>query len=109
MVDVDGHHAEYITHAVWCDNVIVFATDRIMLQTMLEEIASAIEKFEFVWKPHSLEVLPVGSLSIDFVYVFCVTQRGESLGYKTVHEIVLLGEKSDRDGSTTVSTDFRMA
>ena len=46
-----------ITHAVWADNVVVFASDSVALQQMLSELAQAIAEGRFRWKPSSLEVL----------------------------------------------------
>lgn len=47
-VDLGGNQFEYINHAVWCDNVILFATNQIMLQTILADISGCITKFDLI-------------------------------------------------------------
>ena len=96
-----------VHHAVWCDNIILFARDQIMLQTMLNEISDRFQRFELFWKPSSLEVIPGGSFANNFEYEFRVAQRGKHLAYAVVDQALLLGEMLNRVGSTGTSIQYR--
>ena len=95
------------SHAIWCDNIVLFAANLIMMQQMLDEIADAFQEFHFSWKPSSLEVLPAGSLAEDFQYSFRVDQEGRMESYKVVEQITLLGEAIGRYGNSNLSALHR--
>eukprot|EP00959_Pyramimonas_sp_CCMP1952_P208987 4371787-Pyramimonas_sp.AAC.1 len=106
--DLDGASgAHYVHHAVWCDNIIIFATNQVTMNTMIQEMSYRFKQHELFWKPSSLEVIPGGPFADDFHYEFSVEQRGEDMRYDIVSNTVLLGEFFDRVGSTQGSVQHR--
>ena len=59
----DGKDAIYFSHAVWADNIVLFAASLSMMQTMVHELTLSVTSRGFDWKASSLEVLPSGSLA----------------------------------------------
>ena len=96
-----------ITHAVWADNVVVFASDSVALQQMLSELAQAIAEGRFRWKPSSLEVLQSSGTEDNSKAEFAVQQCGETLVYNHVSRLALLGDIFDHTGSTELSRAHR--
>ena len=84
------------SHAIWCDNIVLFAANQIMMQQMLDEITDSFQQFHVSWKPSCLEVLRGGSLAEDFQNSFRVDQDGRMESYKVVEPVTLLGEAIDR-------------
>ena len=66
----DGVISELINHAVWADNIILFAESFEHMQTMINDLDSAFaahrmdsgERY-FNWKPNSLEYIASGALA----------------------------------------------
>jgi hypothetical protein len=101
--------AKYINHAVWADNVILFATTQKMMTVMLHELAARFQGFRLFWKPTSLEILPSCSFKDDMTHSFQVIQNAKWLKYNVVEETIILGELFDRIGSTMKSVAFRQS
>ena len=99
----------YIHHGIWCDNVVLFARDQVMLSIMIQEITCRFQEHGLCWKPSSLEVLPGGEFAGTFNYEFAIDQRGHHHIYNVVDEVVLLGERFDQQGSSLTSMRFRQA
>ena len=58
-----------VSHAIWADNIILFASGFGMLQSMITDVNEAFGQFKtgsgtrhLLWKPTSLEVIVSGSL-----------------------------------------------
>ena len=62
LVDDDGDAEQLVNHAIWADNVVLFATSYKMMQQMIDDLDKALGsqlmqsggRF-FNWKPSSLE------------------------------------------------------
>ena len=95
-----------ISHAIWADNIIVFAGDRQQLDGMLVDLGRAISTAKLKWKTTSLQILGCGAvtnfsgtLSVkfgDFDYQYCI-----------VRELPLLGSVFDSKGSSMTSFHHR--
>ena len=93
-----------ISHAVWCDNIILFAADVAMLKIMIEDDTSALGNAHLYWKPSSLEILPSRDSTVGEL---AVSQRGSTCTYKVVSRLLLLGEMFDNTGDTETSASYR--
>ena len=71
----------HISHAIWCDNIILFASSSAMLRTMIENISDALGDPCLYWKPSSLEVLLCGGSTLDEL---SISQRGLNCHYNVV-------------------------
>eukprot|EP00973_Karenia_brevis_P080409 11156658-Karenia_brevis.AAC.1 len=58
LLDYEDGNVECIHHAVWCDNIFLFARCHVMISTMISEITATIQNFDMRWKPTSLEIMP---------------------------------------------------
>ena len=69
-----------ITHAVWADNVFIFAASKEQFASMCQELTDAVYAHKLRWKPSSLEVLSTG---VPFVNAIAVTvSSGQLLSFK---------------------------
>ena len=100
-------HPQVISHAVWADNIILFASSAAMMKQMQLELSSAITAGQLRWKPSSLEVLQAGSLLKESIDTFSVEQHGESFVYKRVLQLSLLGDLFDDLAATELSRSNR--
>ena len=50
-----------LTHLVWADNVILYATSKDMLTSILQQLTESTHRFNLQWKPSSLETLTTES------------------------------------------------
>ena len=71
-----GAEPRFVNHAVWCDNIVLFASDPIMLQTMLHELTARMQSYGLSWKPTSLEILPGATYAEGIDAEFQVFQKG---------------------------------
>ena len=104
-----------LNHAVWADNFILFATDVAMMQAMVDDVNAALGKYTdanghryLKWKPSSLEYMCGGPLRGSQSVSVTVTQNGETLEYKRVDRMGILGDEFDDAGSTFVSYEHNV-
>ena len=86
-----GSDACLVSHAVWADNIFLFATSTVMMQTMVAELCACISQAELDWKPSSLEFLCAGTLSNETSHAISIEQSGSTLVYKQVPQMHVLG------------------
>ncbi|CAK0847987.1 unnamed protein product [Prorocentrum cordatum] len=113
--DEEGGAQCLLNHAVWVDNFILFATDATMTKTMVDDVNVALGSHTdahghryLKWKPSSPEVMCSGSLRGADPATVTVTQYGETLEYKRVDCMGILGDKFDDAGSTFVSYEHNI-
>ena len=109
QVDSGCLDAHCIHHAVWCDNIMLYASDSASLETMIRELTVRLEDHGLRWKPSSLEILASDSLTGHIPKEFCVPVGGDAgvLKYSVVSETVLLGNLLDNHGSSASSFRHR--
>ena len=98
-----------ISHAIWADNIILFAADADMMTTMTQELTDAVAKGSLQWKPSSLQLLAGGTLAEKDIPRISVQQTGERLDYEKVDRLVLLGELLDATGTVETSRAYRQS
>ena len=55
-----GYRGEkLLTHAIWADNIWIFATSHGMYQAMVDILTNRLEAMKLTWKPGSLEYMVV--------------------------------------------------
>ena len=93
-----------ITHAIWADNIILFAASRGQLQQMVQELTQAMNSIGHSWKTQSLEYLLAAGSTVDLEFQLAV-QVGDILQvYETVSVVKLLGDMFDSEGGTQCSS-----
>ncbi|CAK0809472.1 unnamed protein product, partial [Prorocentrum cordatum] len=82
-----------LTHLIWADNFILFASSVQQFQTMAQELTTALAEIEFRWKPASMECMVCGSLIDELVQTPLITEPGAEtpLTFSLVSHLVLLG------------------
>ena len=99
-----------VSHAVWADNLFLFATNIGMMQEMINDVDQAFGSVRnttgerhFLWKRESLEYMLTGMPVAGDLHI---RQAATVHEYKLKHKIVALGECLDAEGSTTASVEF---
>ncbi len=94
-------------HAVWADNIILFASSYDMMQIMVDELTVAIHQYSPCWKKSSLELLAGGTLINEPPKKISAKQDGAELIYTPTQQLLLLGELFDNHGSTETARAHR--
>ena len=100
--------ARYITHAVFADNIVLFAASRQILQQMVDELTTAMYNLGLEWKSSSLETLAGGQLRGGPLELYARVSHDCILTYKEGSKLFLLGDEFDAAGSTEVSFMHRL-
>ena len=106
-----------LTHLIWADNIILFASSVKQFQIMAQELTDAICGIGFRWKPASLEYMLCGSLSgsklkPDVVVVERPVRSRplapHSVTFLIREQLIILGTLYDQRGNTMVSLEYRL-
>ena len=104
-----------VTHAIWADNIVLFATSFCMMQKMINDVDCAFAVFRnlsgkryFVWKPDSLEYIVAPSMTIGSHDGLKVPSDNGPLAYLRKDAIVLLGDSLDSEGSSANTLSFNL-
>ena len=104
-----------LTHAIWADNIIRFATSYAMMQVMIDAMDRAFCSYRdsqgrryLHWKRDSLEFIAAGSLEDADVEPLRVECGGGGVEYQRKNQILLLGDYLDARGSTSTSVQYSM-
>ena len=100
----DGH---VISHAIWSDNIYIFASSAQEFRTMLEDLTDAFACHGFTWKADSLEYMALGTDGDAATLI--IKHREVTYTYQKVTQMIVLGVLLDSKGSTDVSVDHRLA
>ena len=112
LPDTYGETEILVNHAVWADNIFLFATDHDTMQTMINQLTEAFSEYTdsagrryFLWKPGSLESVVAGSLAAGALPETCfnIDQNGECLAYQRKTSITILGDFLSNDGCSAAS------
>ena len=116
LTDEDGEQRLLVNHAVWADNIVLFASSFQELEIMVSDLNSAFSSVcnssgsqYFVWKASSLELMVGGALANGPVPDLALEQDGCICKYVLRERVVLLGELLDSIGSTAASVHFNIS
>ena len=111
----DDPSAKLVSHAVWADNVFLFAGSFETMQTMISEMDAAFGKFRdsagrryFEWKKDSLEYLIGGTLRDTSDETLQVPIESILVHYERKERLVILGDCIDSRGTTSTSIQFNL-
>ena len=96
-----------VNHAIWADNIFLFASSAEQQKQMAQALANALEAWELRWKFSSLQVMLCGNISKD-VCDLSVQLYGTSLTYKQVVAMEVLGGLVSNACSTRAAQDHRI-
>ena len=96
-----------INHAIFADNIFLFAKSAWKLQIMVHELTAALQKRGLTWKVSSLQSMCV--LEVEAPFSLVTEQSGSRLEYTFVQEMLVLGAMVTSSGSTRDFQDHRFA
>ena len=111
------HFGTYGIHIVTysADNVILFAKDISMMQTMVNDVSYCLAQYKdslaksyFQWKPSSLEFMVSGSFIDTSDTQLLTYSDGVALPYKQKLQLIVLGSCLDNAGHTRTSIDYNL-
>ena len=91
---------DFISHAIWADNAVIFASDADMLRIIIAELTEVVYNADLNWKLFSLEVLASYSVEATVKTPVRKEQEGQLLEYTYVDRLLLLGDAFDSKGSS---------
>ncbi len=105
-----------VNHAVWADNIVLFASSYSEMQLMIGDLNRACATYtsrsgvrHLCWKPDSLECIASGTLRDVEPVALALQQDQHLLKYKQKEKIILLGDLLDQDGSTQSSVEYNLS
>ena len=113
-----GYRGEkLLTHAIWADNIWIFATSHGMYQAMVDILTNRLEAMKLRWTPASLEYMVVSDSPAPENQRITVSSvlhsedgKGEKvLVYKRTQHLDTVGVRLDTRGSTWTSVQARLA
>ena len=96
-----------VNHAIFADNIFLFAASRGQLQSMIVDVTEALQTRGFRCKPSSLQAMVVAEESIQSAFV--ANHGQEVLRYEIVKEMRVLGALVTANASTRVAQEHRFA
>ena len=113
MFEDESEQAYAVNHAVWADNIILFASGYKEMQHMINDLDAAFAAYRkrtgeryFEWKTSSLEYMVSGPLQDDERESIELLQEGVPISYILKETIAVLGDHLNNEGSTSASVDF---
>ena len=97
-----------LTHLIWADNIILFATDVAQFETMAQDVTEAVYALGFSWKFNSMECMLCGPLSVAPLSTVPQVFADGPRCFKVVHQMVILGVMYDTSASTGASVEYRL-
>ena len=111
----DGTLEALISHAIWCDNVVLFATSIGVMQKMVSDLDLAFGRIRdigskryFEWKPSSLEYLVTDACADPDGRGLYIQRNGQGMEYQKKEHIKLLGDRLDKRGATATSIQYNL-
>lgn len=102
-----GLGGQFLSHAIWADNIIFLAKDRHEFEAMASSLTIAIHGRSFSWKPDSLFAMPTRAASgMELCYV--LDPDLEVVEFTILEEIELFGVMLRFDGHCLPSLMHRM-
>ena len=96
-----------LTHLIWADNIIFFASSTCHFRTMAQDLTKAVYEIRFRWKFESLECMLCG-LSVDGAAENSFIEAGGTVRFTVKRRMALLGTMFDQRGDTEESMEYRL-
>ena len=103
-----------ITHAIWADNIFLFAKSKDEAQYMIDGVTDRIKGMGLEWKvrnsdgSNALEVMTAGEIKEEEIKLRSRTGTGEKVEVEQKKELKLLGVALDQEGNSYKCMRFRM-